>query len=182
MKYDPESHLRRSIRLQGYDYAQAGAYFVTICAHNRECLFGEIVNDAVQLNTCGQIVAQCWQWLSEHYPYVILDEWVVMPNHLHGILVIADETDGRGASRRAPQPDATIPVKRKPLGQLIAAFKATSTKRILALPGIAIEFVWQRNYYEHIIRDERELNQIRQYIADNPLKWATDDNNPNIKG
>ena len=97
MKYDPAKHHRRSIRLPGYDYSQAGYYFVTICCHQRQRLFGKIVNRAMQLNQYGQIVAQTYQWLSSRYPYVYLDEWIVMPNHFHGIIVLTD-TSRRGVS------------------------------------------------------------------------------------
>ena len=97
MRYDPAKHHRRSIRLRGYDYSQAGYYFVTICCHQRQRLFGKIVNRAMQLNQYGQIVAQTYQWLSSRYPYVYLDEWIVMPNHFHGIIVLTD-TSRRGVS------------------------------------------------------------------------------------
>jgi REP element-mobilizing transposase RayT len=123
MRYDPERHHRRSIRLKGYDYTQAGAYFVTIVTQDRACLFGEIVEGEVQLNPFGEIVAESWRWLAMQYDYVELDEWVIMPNHLHGIIVITDN-GSRGGSRTAPT------VKRKPIGRLIGAFKTVSTKRI----------------------------------------------------
>jgi hypothetical protein len=100
MKFNPKIHHRRSIRLKGYDYSQAGAYFVTIVAWRRECLFGDIVNGEMDLNEFGEIVSQKWQWLETQYEYIELGAWVVMPNHLHGILIIHD--DGRGGSRPAP--------------------------------------------------------------------------------
>jgi hypothetical protein len=123
MKFDPKIHHRHSIRLKGYDYSQAGAYFVTIVAWQRETLFGEIVDGEMALNDFGKIVAEEWQWLETQYEYVELGAWIIMPNHLHGILVIHD--DGRGGSRSAP-----TPIKRKPLGGLIGAFKTVSTKQI----------------------------------------------------
>ncbi len=91
MKYDPDKHHRRSIRLKGYDYSQAGYYFVTICCYQRQCLFGDIVDGVMRLNQYGEIVAETYQWLSQRYPYLILDEWVIMPNHFHGIMVISDK-------------------------------------------------------------------------------------------
>jgi REP element-mobilizing transposase RayT len=166
MQYDPAIHHRRSIRLKGYDYSQAGAYFVTICAQNRECLFGEIVDGKMQWNEAGYIAAQSWQWLAEQYRQVTLDEWVVMPNHLHGILIIAD--DSRGGSRTAPTEH------RKSLGRLIGAFKTVSTKRINGLHNTTGSTIWQRNYWEHVIRDEAELNSIREYIQNNPAQWQFD--------
>lgn len=101
MQYNPAKHHRRSIRLPGYDYTQSGAYFVTICVYQKQCLFGEIVNGQMRLNQYGQIVAQTYQWLCQRYPYICLDEWIVMPNHFHGIMVITD-TPCRGSSRTAP--------------------------------------------------------------------------------
>ena len=124
MKYDPNKHHRRSIRLKGYDYTQTGAYFVTIVSYQRECLFGEIVDGEMVLNDFGKVVYETWQWLEKQYPYVESGTSVVMPNHFHGILIIHD--NGRGDSRIAP----TGTIKRKPLGRLIGAFKTVSTKQI----------------------------------------------------
>ena len=177
----PAVHHRRSIRLKGYDYAQTGAYFVTLVTPGRECFFGDVVNDEMQLNDAGQIIAAAWEWLADQYPHVELDEWVVMPNHLHGIIIIVDD-DGRGGSRSAQGDSRIAPTpKRKPLGRLIGAFKTVSSKRINELrdtPGLP---VWQRNYFEHIIRNERELDRVREYIANNPLKWALDSEHPDAK-
>jgi len=171
MKFDPKIHHRRSIRLQGYDYSQAGAYFVTIVAWQREMLFGEIMDGMMKLNEFGRIVSEKWQWLEMQYEYVELGEWVIMPNHFHGILVIHD---GRGGSRSAP-----TPIKRKPLGGLIGAFKTVSTKQVNLLRDTEGQVVWQRNYYERIIRNEPEMDRITRYIESNPLRWADDDENPN---
>ena len=178
MKFDPQKHHRRSIRLKGYDYSQAGAYFVTLVTWQRECLFGEIVNGEIPqggdviLNDFGKIVSEKWQWLETQYEYVELGSWVVMPNHFHGILVIHD--DRRGGSRPAP-----TPIKHKPLGGLIGAFKTVSSKHINLLRRTDGIPVWQRNYYEHIIRNEREMDRISRYIESNPLRWDDDDENPN---
>ncbi|MFT3890637.1 MAG: hypothetical protein QM730_03310 [Anaerolineales bacterium] len=172
MKFDPQKHHRHSIRLMGYDYSLAGAYFVTIVAWQREMLFGEIVNGEMVLNEFGQIVSEKWQWLETQYPYVALGAWIVMPNHFHGILVIHD--DGRGGSRSAP-----TPIKRKPLGGLIGAFKTVSTKHINLSRNTEGQLVWQRNYYEHIIRNEQEMDRITRYVEANPSLWAEDDENSN---
>jgi len=150
---------RRSIRLKEYDYSQAGAYFVTVCTQNRVLW--------LNIERIEAIAGKQWLWLGEQYDYVGLDAFVVMPNHIHGILVISDEC--RGGSRTARN-------KRKPLGRLIGAFKTTSSKMIHQA-GYRW-FAWQRNYYEHIIRDEKQLNSIRAYIAGNPLQWAADRENP----
>jgi len=161
---------RRSIRLQGYDYSQAGAYFVTVCAQGRECLFGDVVNGEMQPNDFGTIVADLWEWLASQYGHVELDEWVIMPNHVHGIIVISG--DCRGGSRTAPTE------KPKPLGRLIGAFKTAATKRINEMRNTPGGKLWQRNYYEHIIRNDDELDRIRGYIDNNPAKWALDRENP----
>ncbi|HHT9125118.1 MAG TPA: transposase [Candidatus Brocadiia bacterium] len=172
-KYNPEIHHRRSIRLKGYDYTQPWAYFVTVCTYQWKCLFGEVVDGKIRLNEYGQIVKECWEWLSHQYSYVKAEEYVVMPNHLHGIILITD--DCRGGSRTAP----TGIIKRKPLGRLIGAFKTVSSKHINKIHYISGSSIWQRNYYEHIIRNENELNLIREYIINNPAQWADDENNPN---
>ena len=162
---------RQSMRLRGYDYAQAGAYFVTLCTLARESLFGEVVDGAMCLNRGGSLVAEAWAWLGQQYPYLDLDEWVVMPNHVHGIIVLEDH--GRGGSRIAPTEGG-----RKPLGRLIGAFKTVSSKRIKNLRAAPGRTIWQRNYYDHVIRGDLELDRIRQYIAENPLRWAEDEENP----
>jgi REP element-mobilizing transposase RayT len=160
---------RRSIRLKEYDYSQAGGYFVTICTQDRKSVFGEIINGAIQLNESGSIIAATWEWLSAQYPYVKLDIRVVMPNHFHGIVFLFNGP--MGGSR-------TAPTKQKPLGRLMGAFKTVSTKRINEIHGTIGKPVWQRNYYEHVIRNETDLEEIREYIQNNPLKWLEDENHP----
>ncbi|MFH1090613.1 MAG: transposase, partial [Pseudomonadota bacterium] len=175
-----ERHRRRSLRLEGYDYSQAGAFFVTVCTRDRECWFGEITEGGeMKLNEYGQLVQTSWRWLADQYHHVELDEWVIMPNHLHGIIWLIED-DRRGGSRTAPTQEVrTAPTKkRKPLGRLIGAFKTISTKRINQLREMPGAVLWQRNYYEHIVRDEMELNQVREYIINNPLKWDLDGENP----
>jgi REP element-mobilizing transposase RayT len=345
MTYDPSRHHRRSIRLKGYDYSRPGAYFITIVAQDRACLFGKVVDGVMHLSEVGQIVAESWQWLAAQYDYVTLDAWVVMPNHIHGIIVITDQggddtvggddggrggddgggggddggrggddggrggndvggggndggrggddggrggddggrggddggrggddggrggddggrggdngggggndggrggddvggggddggrggddvggggndggrggdDGGRGGSRTAPTanapttsnaptapdaptvnaptanapttsnaptaPDAptvnapTTPAKRKTVGRLVGAFKTVSTKRINDQRGTPGAQVWQRDFYEHIIRDAAALARIRRYIVENPARWASDPEN-----
>jgi putative transposase len=189
MNYNPEKHHRRSIRLPGYNYSQAGYYFVTICCYKRQCLFGEIVDGVMQLNQYGEIVAETYQWLSQRYPYLILDEWIIMPNHFHGIMVLTNNS--RSDSRTAPTKsrkdiiltEQNLPInpelKRKILGRLIGALKTVSTKQINLIRNTPGTPVWQRNYYEHIIRNEKALNNIRQYIINNPLSWQKDQLHPN---
>ncbi len=163
---------RRSIRLKGYDYSQAGAYFITICTQNRECLLGKIIHDKMVLNKFGQIAVDTWRWLEKQYDHVVLDQWVVMPNHLHGIILI----HGRDDSRIVPTHTGSMK-KRKPIGRLVGAFKTVSTKQINIIRNTAGEKFWQRNYYERIVRNDNDLNRIRQYIVENPMKWAIDREN-----
>jgi len=181
---------RRSIRLQHHDYSQAAAYFVTICVHARQCLFGEVVNGEMVLNDLGKIVEECWDDIAQHFDNVELDTFIIMPNHVHGIIVFTN-TVGAGS----PRPDAklksndkgaetadkgaeTAPLrKRRTLGNVVAYFKYQSTKRLNLHRHTPSFAVWQRNYYEHIVRDDADLNRIRQYIQRNPARWAEDENN-----
>ena len=185
MPYHPDLHHRQSIRLREFDYAGGGGYFVTLCAWQRECLFGDVMDGGMRVNEFGMVAGGEWLRTPMIRPNIVLDEFVVMPNHFHAIIFINDV----GAHRCAPGcggvPDRTwahvgAPLRREPgsLGSIIAGFKSVVTKRINAMrdnPGCP---VWQRNYYEHVIRDERDLHAIRQYIADNPAKWESDANHP----
>ena len=177
-RYDVDRHHRRSTRLRGWDYSQAATYFVTICTYRRECLLGEIVDRRMRLNACGQLAAEAWSWLSQRYRYVELDALGVMPNHLHGILAItdADAPNRRGESRIAPTPNA--PLGRKTLGSLIGAFKTVSAKHINALRDTCGAHVWQRGYYDRVVRNGRELQAIREYIRQNAARWPDDPENP----
>ena len=173
-----DSRRRRSIRLRGYDYSQAGVYFVTLVVQDRACLFGQVVDGDMRLSNTECLVTDAWQWLETQYPYVVLDEFVVMPNHLHGLIMITDDTC-RGGSRTAPTSPA---VRRKPLGRLIGAFKTVSTKRVNLAHGLSGSPLWQRNYFEHVVRTEDSLTKIRQYIHDNPARWELDGENPLVAG
>ena len=193
---DENTPRRRALRLHNYDYTQSGAYFVTLCIQGRTCLLGDIIDNAMHLNEFGRVVSVAWQWLPQQYPYVALDSFVVMPNHLHGILVmdcsagglrgiqIRGSTATVGVVRERPSSifsedgSRTAPTKIKPLGGLIAAFKTVSTKSINALQNTPGVILWQRNYYEHVIRNEGDLQRIREYIQNNPDQWALDKENP----
>ncbi|MCP9441172.1 MAG: hypothetical protein NNA20_01135 [Nitrospira sp.] len=165
---------RRSLRLKGYDYSRPGAYFVTIVTQNRACLFGEVVDGAMRLNEIGKIVRQCWLDIPAHFAHTELDEFVVMPNHVHGIIVIID---GRGTACRAPTEQFGRPVTGS-IPTVIRSFKSAVTTHITQQRGTPGAPVWQRNYYEHIIRNEGELHGIREYITNNPLQWAMDREHP----
>ncbi len=174
MRFNPDIHHRRSVRLGDYDYSGAGVYFVTVCVAGRECLFGELAGGAVRLSDAGLAVTDCWLSIPHHFPQADLDEYIVMPNHVHGIIVV----DGRGTACRAQTAESFGRPVTGSLATIIRSFKSAATKRINTQrdnPGVP---VWQRSYYEHVIRDDRELAGIRQYIFDNPARWETDENHP----
>ncbi len=255
MRYDPDRHHRRSIRLSGYDYSQPGAYFITICTRERACLFGEVADGEIRLNEAGQMILAEWNALTARFPAIQLDAFVVMPNHVHGIFMITTNVSGAttrvaptvgettvgnamvarvvgvASSGHGPMPDqhdnsdvgaGLVPAQSRPttaaetakrattkrattrvaptvgdntagettvgkttVGDVVAAFKSRTT--VLYIRGIKKRGwapfagrLWQRNYYEHIIRDESSLQEIRQYIADNPMRWHLDLENPDF--
>jgi len=164
---------RKSIRLKGHDYSKSNAFFVTICIKDSKIKPGEINDDKFLPNDYGLSVEESWHWLESHFDYVELDEYIIMPNHLHGVILVTDIR--RGGSRAAPT--AKMP-KTKPLGQLIGAFKTVSTKIINRMRNSSGVQIWQRNYFERIIRNEKELVKIREYISKNPVQWNIDKENP----
>jgi putative transposase len=151
--YDSEKHRRQSMRLRDYDYSCAGAYFVTICTRERRNFFGEIAHGCIQPSRAGEVASAAWKELPNRFVTVALDEFIVMPNHIHGLILLAKARD---ASKR----------RETPLGEVVRTFKAVTARR-LRLAGPA-DFGWQRNYYEHIVRTDGALARIRQYIAANP--------------
>ena len=193
------------MRLKGYDYSQAGAYFVTICTQDRECLFGDVVDGEMRLNDAGYMVHRIWNDLSVKYPDIETDEFVVMPNHVHGIIMLSgrgdpcdrpvcvhptnghcqrkepgDHKDRPYNMRNIGHPRGTLPGS---VGRVVQAFKSLTTHEYIR--GIRENGwspfnarLWQRNYYEHIIRSEEETDRIREYIMENPIKWAEDEDNP----
>jgi REP element-mobilizing transposase RayT len=172
LKHDPDRHHRQSTRLKGYDYAQPGAYFVTVCTRDRECLLGDIVDGEMRLNEYGMAVREEWLRTAQLRETVELDACTIMPNHVHGIVVI---TNGRGTARRAPTERFGKPVADS-IPTIMRAFKSASTKHINVIRRTPGTPVWQRNYYEHVVRDDEELKAIRQYILSNPANWTTDEN------
>jgi REP element-mobilizing transposase RayT len=189
MIYDPHTHHRRSIRLKGYDYSQAGMYFLTICAHERGCLFGEITDGMISLNDAGRMIQSVWDDMPKHYSGVVVDEFVIMPNHVHGIVAIISVGAGPracpvsvGAAKtgqaRRPAPTMFLP-------EIVHRFKTMTTKRYI--DGVRqngwLSFqgkLWQRNYWEHVIRNESDLTRIREYIHNNPLQWESDKLHPDF--
>jgi len=166
---------RKQSRLKGYDYAQEGAYFVTICTFGQMCLFGNIVDGKMTLNVTGKIVRVEWLKTPIVRSNITLDEFVVMPNHVHGIIVINRNTR-RGVMHYAPTNQLRYPSQI--IGSIIRGFKSAITKRINEICNLPTRFAWQRNYDDHIIRNIVDLNHVRQYINNNPIKWDLDRNNP----
>jgi putative transposase len=175
-------HNRRSIRLRGYDYTAPGAYFVTMVTHRRTQLFGEIAGGEMRVNEWGEIAADCWLAIPDHYDHVGLDEFMVMPNHFHGIIVISENETKMAypVGAGSPRPYATDIPRVEPtrplptLGQIVAWCKYQCAKYINAARGTPAAPVWQRNYWEHIIRNDAELARIRMYIRNNPIRWGMD--------
>lgn len=195
MKYNPDIHHRQSIRLKDFDYSQANAYFITICTQNRECLFGEINDGKMILNNVGTLVEEEWVRTANVRHYITLDAFIIMPNHVHGIIVF----NGRGTPVACPEvtqintmlskiqgtPPA-CPYESKfgkgiphSLPTIIGQFKSLATKQINTKWNVSGVKIWQRNYYEHIIRDEESLGKIREYIVNNPINWQEDEMNQN---
>jgi putative transposase len=164
MGYDPEIHHRKTTRLQGYDYSQPGAYFITTNFQDRVNVLSSIINDTLKLTDSGYVVVDVWTGLPEHYPQVEIDEFVVMPDHFHGILCL----------HKGCKPYS--------LSEIVRGFKTFSAKQINILTGKLGQGFWQRNYYEHVIRDDDDLNRIRKYIQENPLKWqdGSEDISPSV--
>jgi putative transposase len=158
MPNDPRPR-RQSLRLPAYDYSQAGAYFITVCPQNRFMLFGEVIDSDVRLNEMGMIVQQTWDDLPRHYHRIDLDAFVVMPNHVHGIIILADQSE-----------------RRYGIPEILRGFKTFSARRVNERAGKR-GVLWQRGYYERVIRNERALDRIRAYIANNPAQWADDPDN-----
>ena len=180
--YDPQKHHRRSIRLKGYDYTQSGMYFITICTHHRECLFGQIVGPAndtpfqkptMMLNPYGEITRTEWLKTPSLRPSVQLGEWIIMPNHLHGILIITTPT-----TKALPDNPPKWQSPSQTIGAIVRGFKAAVTKQINQQRSTPNLPVWQRNYWEHIIRNEESYIHIAHYIHNNPATWPDDKLHP----
>lgn len=184
MKFNPEIHHRRSIRLKGYDYTLGGAYFITIVTHEREYLFGEITNGEMTQNKFGLVAQQMWDKLPTRFRNVELGAFVVMPNHIHGIIFLDGTRRGiaEGAADSDDQSSPYAPTDRQfgkmipgSIPAIVRAYKSSVAYRINLMRGLRNAPVWQRNYYEHIIRNADDAERIEHYIMTNPSNWATDD-------
>ena len=162
---------RRSVRLANIDYTSTGAYFVTICVQEKRTVFGIVSGDSVILSSMGKKVEEFWLSIPDHFPNVSLDEYVIMPNHIHGIILMRNES----SSEQQEKAFQKVPVGS--LSSIIRSFKAAVT-RSLKQNGVS-NFQWQRGFYEHVIRSEKAMNSIREYIRLNPRKWSIDKENPN---
>ena len=171
---------RKVIRLKEYDYSQAGGYFITTCTYNREYLFGQVVNYQMMLNKTGETVKQWWLKLEDKFINVKLDNYVVMPNHIHGIIVVI-EKDKVGAIHELPLQSGMMLRRQMLIPKTVGYFKMNSAKYINRLRDAMGHPLWQRNYYEHVIRNENELDRITEYIQNNPLKWDLDRENPSSR-
>lgn len=183
MAHGPERRHRRSIRLCEYDYSQDGAYFVTICTQDRACLFGDITDGRMAVNDAGRMIEKWWLELNRKFSTIETDEYIIMPNHFHGIVVIVGAdlrvcpvpayAPGRGANAGSPLPSIIQWFKTMTTNEYIRGVKSCGWAPFTGK-------LWQRNYYEHIIRDERSLTRIREYIDNNPIQWETDRENPAV--
>jgi len=174
---------RRSVRMRTYDYATAGIYFVTICTHGKKCMLGRVQEDRAVLSRTGAVVEEHWRAIPEHNPGVELDAFVVMPNHLHGLIILPK---ARRAQHAVPLRNKNILVPERTFGALqprelptlVRSFKAACTRRVNQLRGAPGQPLWQRGYHEHVVRGDDDLEQLQRYIAENPLRWALDRENP----
>lgn len=158
---------RKKLRLDNFDYRSPGAYFVTICTQNRRHILGKVVAEEIHLSWQGQIAIDCWQELPAHFPHLELDEFVIMSNHIHGILWIVET--------RMPQQNSSAGPKAGSLEVILRSFKSAVTKRVNEFNQTSGAGFWQRSFYDHILRDEGDLDQHRKYILENPIRWAQDE-------
>jgi putative transposase len=178
MRESQISPRRKSLRLPTRDYSQAGSYFVTICTHQKKCVLGSVESARVQLSRVGEIVRATWNGLPERFPRVVLDELVIMPNHLHAILTLVVEGLAHARSVNMSKMPAARRVVHFSLPDIIGAFKSISTIHVNRLLNSRGSPLWQKSYFEHVIRSGEDLKNAQRYILENPLKWSLDEENP----
>ena len=193
MIFDPQIHHRRSIRLSEYNYSQEGAYFITIVTHKRECIFGVIDDHTMHPNTADKIATECWLEIPIHFPYVLADSFIVMPNHIHGILALTSSLSKISQNAEASSHGGTVPAQQtkshstietfgKPISgsipTIIRSFKSAVTRKINIFKRTPGPVIWQSNYFERVIRNYEEWEKIREYVNMNPISWADDKENP----
>ena len=181
MTHDPDIHRRRSVRLSGYDYSSAGAYFVSVVVQGRLCLFGEVVDGEMRVNGAGEMVRRVWEGMPERFAYVVMDAFVVMPNHVHGVVFLRQTVEATEASKGETARDDPA------LGDVVRVLKSVTTveygKGVRGMGWVRFERrLWQRNYYERVIRNGSELRAVREYIVNNPRNWELDRENPGAGG
>ena len=167
--FDPNTHHRRSIRLKEFDYTQPGIYFITICTYQRKSTLGNIIDDQMALSEFGKIIVSEWLFLPVRFPHISLDQWVVMPNHLHGIIQInyvQKNVSPISVDKPGSRPGS--------INAVIQNFKSITTRKINSLRNQKGNPFWQRNYYEHVVRNEQSLAEIREYVVNNPFRWKID--------
>ena len=172
-KYEcPRSkQIRKKLRLENYDYQSPGAYFVTICTQGHLSTLGKIVDQNVELTWKGEIVQDLWVEISQHFSYVKLDEFVVMPNHLHGILWIVEQNDSIPSKRKNPN---SVNPQTGSLSVIVRSFKSAVTRKVNQTSHTPGSGFWQRSFHDHILRDDQDLDQHRTYIMENPIRWELD--------
>ena len=173
MAFDSDRHHRRSVRLKGYDYAQGGAYFVTVCIQHWECLLGDVVDGQMVLSEWGLIASEAWERVAQHWPTVGLDGFVVMPNHFHGIVVLGGEEGGGTPPLQGAQVGGG-----PTLGAVFAYWKYQTSKAINEMRQSPGARLWQRSFHDRVIRNDWMLTRGRAYIANNPVRWPEDVHNP----
>jgi REP element-mobilizing transposase RayT len=167
---------RKSPRLKDYDYSQNGAYFITICSYQRTHLFGDVVNYEMKLSTMGEIAQSCWERIPDHFPQVEIDAFIVMPNHVHSIILIGDQpaNETNVGTRYASSAAHPNGVKSGSLGAIVGSYKSAVTKQIRDFLKTDDRIVWQERYHDHIIRSSEALDKIRTYTLNNPALWDKD--------
>ena len=173
--------LRKSIRLADFDYSWAGYYFVTVVSDQHKSIFGKIDDGKVELFPAGTIVEEIWNEIPLHFPYVETDAHNMMPNHFHGIIIIQDIVGDIVEARHASPLQVNFNIKPQPLGTVVGSFKSAVTKRVHDSGLYLKEKIWQRNYHEHIIRDEIDYQKVQEYIEANPINWSLDEENTELR-